>query len=334
MFENIVIALRRLENEIKNFLFNTVSELPFTLDKIRIEAKKEDFIVKIKNPVTSAGNKYKRNTTENHTFSICDDVLEYAEKVLIRKRILKDFRIGHSGMSRMKSLTRSFVHWPGMDHEIKLLLKNCIGWASAGKSTPIKFKSWPWKRLHIDFARALNGSYYFIIVDSFSKWLEILKCKRQTSISLVNFLNEIFSRFRVPETTVSNSATQFPSSEFAKCCQFYSIEHISTPAYYSRSNGQVEMFVDSFKRGLKRINGEQNEVVSLQQFLRIHRMTPNPNTQSGLSLAELMFGRKVRSIYDKLLPGRKINVWKNTKQMSNRYFKHGDRFFFRLYISG
>ena len=29
----------------------------------------------------------------------------------------------------------------------------------------------------------------------------------------------------------------------------------------------------------------------------------------------------------------KINVWKNTKQISNRYFKPGDKFFFRLYIS-
>ena len=35
-FEDTVIALLRLENEIKNILFNTVSELPITLDKIRI----------------------------------------------------------------------------------------------------------------------------------------------------------------------------------------------------------------------------------------------------------------------------------------------------------
>ena len=57
-------------------------------------------------------------------------------------------------------------------------------------------------------------------------------------------------------------------------------------------------------------------------------MIPNPNTQLGLFPAELMFGRRVRSIYDKLLPGHKINVWKNIKQMSNRYFKPGDNFFF------
>ena len=45
-----------------------------------------------------------------------------------------------------------------------------------------------------------------------------------------------------------------------------------------------------------------------------------------------MFGKRVRLIYDKLLPGRKINIWKNTKQTSdilNREIR-----IFRLYISG
>ena len=145
--------------------------------------------------------------------------------------------------------------------------------------------------------------------------------KRSDFVS-VNFLDEIFARFRVPDTIVSDNAAQFTSREFGKLCKFYFVEHITTPAYHPRSNGQVEKFVDSFNRRLKKINGEQNEVVSVQQFLRIYRMTSNPNTQS-----ELMFGWRIRSIYDKLLPGRKINVWKNTKQTSNGYFKLGDKFF-------
>ena len=36
------------------------------------------------------------------------------------------------------------------------------------------------------------------------------------------------------------------------------------PVYQPRLNGQVERFVDSFKRGLKKINREQNKVLSLQ----------------------------------------------------------------------
>ena len=70
------------------------------------------------------------------TFSTCDDVrrdvlvMMYVERVMIpvslRKQILKDFYIGHSGMSRMKSLMRSFVQWPGIDRDIEVLVKNCV----------------------------------------------------------------------------------------------------------------------------------------------------------------------------------------------------------------
>ena len=48
------------------------------LIKSVLKLKKDDFIVKIKNQVTSAGNKYKKCTMENNIFSICDDVLMYA----------------------------------------------------------------------------------------------------------------------------------------------------------------------------------------------------------------------------------------------------------------
>ena len=116
----------------------------------------------------------------------------------------------------------------------------------------------------------MNSSNYFIIVDSFSKWPEISKCKRSTLTVSVNFLNEIFSMFGVPETIVSDNGTQFNSSEFAKFCKFYSIEHITTTVYHLRTNRQVERFADSFNHGLKKINGEQNKVVSLQQFFRIY----------------------------------------------------------------
>ena len=59
-FDDTVIGSLRSENEIKNVLFNTVSELPVTFDEIRTEAKKTILLVKIKNQITSAGFKHKK----------------------------------------------------------------------------------------------------------------------------------------------------------------------------------------------------------------------------------------------------------------------------------
>ena len=92
--------------------------------------------------------------------SIYDEVLLYMERIVIpsilQKRILKDFHAGHQGSTRMKSLMRSYVHWPNMDKDIENAVKSCKGCALAAKAPPIKFNPWPkmflpWSRIHIDF---------------------------------------------------------------------------------------------------------------------------------------------------------------------------------------
>ena len=121
--------------------------------------------------------------TESEIFSVCNDVLMYSRRVMVplslQKLILRKFHTGHPDISRMKSLMISCVYWCCMDRDIGSLVKSCKDCALAVKTLPIKFNSWPeinctWSCLHIDFTGPLNNSYYLIIVDSFSKWLEIL----------------------------------------------------------------------------------------------------------------------------------------------------------------
>ena len=52
-----------------------------------------------------------------------------------------------------------------------------------------------------------------------------------------------------------------------------------------------------------------------------------------MSPAELMFARKIRSVFDKLLPGRKQKSYKNTKN-PNKYFRPGDKVFLRMFKRG
>ena len=73
----------------------------------------------------------------------------------------------------------------------------------------------------------------------------------------------------------------------------------------------VERFTDVFKRAIKKANSIEEENEELQKFLSIYRLTPNPNTNPNMSPVELMFARKIWSVFHKLIPSKKGNKKKN-----------------------
>lgn len=73
-------------------------------------------------------------------------------------------------------------------------------------------------------------------------------------------------RFGVPDSIVSNNGTQFTSCEFKFIYKSLVIEHITTPPYHPRSNGLAERFVDTFKRALRKSEGEESDEIMIQQF--------------------------------------------------------------------
>ena len=265
----------------------------------------------------------------------------YADRIVIplvlRRKILKEFHTGHPGMSRMKSLMRGFVYWPGMDKEVEKCVKLCKGCQLAARDPPVKTNPWPktdipWSRVHIDYAGPLNGFYYLILVDSFSKWPEIFKTRHPTSKSTINALDEIFSRFGVPKTLVSDNGTAFTGKEFKEFCDSLDIKHITTPIYHPRSNGQAEKFVDTFKRALQKNRHLDTDERTIQKFLAIYRVTPNPNNDVKASPADLMFARKIRSIFDRLLPDRKKVTQK--EKFLVRQYSPGEKVYFKNFQKG
>ena len=236
------------------------------------------------------GNEKNKKKIKVSPFSICDKTLMYAQRVVIprvlRKKVLKEFHLGHPGISRMKSLIKNYTYWPKMDQDIEDLVRHCKGCQLAAKSLPVRTQPWPktdipWSRIHMDYAGPLNGYYYLVIVDSYSKSPEVFKHKHPTDTNTIRALNEVFSRLGVLNTLVSDNRTMFTGSEFKVYCDSLAIKHITTPMYNPRSNGQAERFVDTFKRALKKAKGFDTEEKSIQTFLMVYRIMPNQNIKGN-----------------------------------------------------
>lgn len=66
----------------------------------------------------------------------------------------------------------------------------------------------------MDFAGPIKNYYFFIVIDSYSKWVEDFKTKDITSNFVITKLREIFCRFGIPRMIVSDNGRQFVSSDF------------------------------------------------------------------------------------------------------------------------
>ena len=114
--------------------------------------------------------------------SVESDCLIWGNRVIIlfhlRNKILTELHENHPGIVRMKALACSYVWWAGMDIEIENTVKSCnacqINHIMSAKAPahPWEKTTSPWVRLHIDFAGPFLDKMFFIIYDSFSKWIK------------------------------------------------------------------------------------------------------------------------------------------------------------------
>ena len=197
------------------------------------------------------------------------------------------------------------------------------------KPPPIKYRPWlkmdrPWSRIQRDFAGPLDGFYYIIAVDSFSKWPEVLRCWNPTIEVTINFLHKLFARFGVVDCLVYDNGTQYTSGDFKDLKTF---NNVTIAPYYRRPNGRAERFVNTLKRARK--NARDTSIgKTLQQFLQVYRITPNDITSSSISPAKVMFVWKIRSVFYKLLPKQTKTLTANS--LMSMYIKEVDFLFLQL----
>ena len=217
----------------------------------------------------------------------------------LRQKILDELHFGHIGMVRMKMLARQYCFWPGMDRDIENLARSC---PTCPQKLPAPSKVWhpwnypegPWCRIHIDYAE-FEGQYLLVIVDAFSKWLEVVPTSRMTATSTINVLRELFARFGLPKLVVSDNGTQFASEEFAEYLGKNGIRHAFSAPFHANSNGQAERYVRTIKEALK-ADRRGTFAERLARSLLAYRRAPNSTT--GQSPAELMFKRTLRTRLD------------------------------------
>jgi hypothetical protein len=71
----------------------------------------------------------------------------------------------------------------------------------------------PWQRIAVDLME-FKKVQYLVVVDYFSRYIELSNLESTLSASIINHLKSIMARHGVPETLVSDNGPQFASKEF------------------------------------------------------------------------------------------------------------------------
>ena len=95
------------------------------------------------------------------------------------------------------------------------------------------------------------GRMFIVIVDAFSKWLDVYATQSATTEVTLKNLKTLFAMHGIPEKLVSDNGTCFTSSKFRTFCESQGIFHTKSAPYnyHPSSSGVAERAVHANPQG-------------------------------------------------------------------------------------
>ena len=191
---------------------------------------------------------YKRSVTE--VLQRCVEPAEGKEMLLE----IHQGECGHHCSTRalVAKVFRHGFYWPTANADAEDIVRKCEGCqrfakqqhmpASALKTIPI---TWPFAVWCLDMVGEFkpaqgNMTHILVMVDKFTKWIEVKPIRKVDGHTAVTFLKEIILRYGYPHSIITDNGTNFAVGEFARFCMSKGIRLDVASVAHPQANGQVE----------------------------------------------------------------------------------------------
>ena len=131
-----------------------------------------------------------------------DGLLLYNSRLIIpeslKSQFLKIIHNVHQGISGCQTKAREAIYWPNMSKDIEemvLSCHQCMSRSKANQSLPLhphEIELLPWNKIGIDFFQ-IGIQTFLLIVDYFSKFIQLYKIQNKTSPVVIDTLKLSFS---------------------------------------------------------------------------------------------------------------------------------------------
>ncbi len=145
-----------------------------------------------------------------------------------------------------------------MSKEIEDLVSSCYACNKFKKAKakeplmPREIPCEPWQMIGMDLFQFRNN-IHLLIIDYFSKFIEVIKLQSTDASSVINVLKNVFSRYGIPETVCSDNGPQFDNYLIREFAKNWNFKHETSSPYWPQSNGMVERYIGTVKIYLKKL---------------------------------------------------------------------------------
>ena len=213
----------------------------------------------------------------------------------LRHLVLAKAHETHPGKNATEASVRMIARWPGITQDVQRFVIKCKNCEMNRSSLRKTVSKWPeadfWERLHWGYVNDQDN--ILVIVDAGSGWIEAFPAGNRTQETVKVYLSQIFAKFGIPETLVSDDGPEFLSGDLKQWCESLGIKKMESPVYHPRANGLAERAVQTVKRALQ--SWSHNLNVSFGAFLQRAPMTHrNTSKTRSKTPVEHLLGRRVR----------------------------------------
>ena len=214
---------------------------------------------------------------------------------VMRPEVMLKIHSSHQGAEACLRRARDSVFWPNMNAEVRERVSNCetcSEFAANNQKEPLQtheIPERPWSKVAADQFDLFKKDY-IVPVDFYSDYLEVKRLKSNTSTAVINFLKEQFARYGIPETFLSDNATQFTSDEFKQFAQEWEFKHVTSSPHHHRSNGKVESAVKIAKSLIKKAQRDGRD-----PMLALLHQRNTPTAEIGTSPMQRLMSRRGRT---------------------------------------
>jgi hypothetical protein len=138
-----------------------------------------------------------------------------------------------------------------------------------------------------------GNKYILTIIDTFSRWVELIPTKDTGSETAAKAMLQFIGRYGAPSSFLTDNGTQFVNKTVKELLKLVEIEHCTIHPYSHEENGIVERANKEVMRHLRdiifdaRVDTDWSTYVPLVQRI----MTSQVHSKTGLAPMELVWGK-------------------------------------------